>query len=258
MPKTVKYVLITIGSILILGVLVAAYVLGASRRTPLKCTGLRVEISDSTTIRFISGTDVRKWLDMEYGNYSGIHPDSIDLARIERIIDGKSAILKSQAFTTRDGFLNIKVSQRTPVLRLQMKDGGCYVDGDGYIFPLQAGFSSRVPVIDGEIPLTVGSGYMGILEKESEREWLEKAMEMISFMEGSKEWREKFVQITVLKGGDFVLVPRKGRERFLFGQPEEIEKKFGKIARYYSNILPEKGSVYTSINVKFDEQIICR
>ncbi len=258
MQKTVKYILISIGAFLILSVLVAAYVLGASRRTPLKCTGLRVEISDSTTNRFISRADVRKWLDREYGNYTGIHPDSIDLARIERIIDGKSAILKSQAFTTRDGFLNIKVSQRTPVLRLQMKDGGLYVDRDGYIFPLQAGHSSRVPVIDGEIPLTVGSGYEGVPEKEAERVWLEKALEMISFMEGNKEWKEKFVQITVCKGGDFVLVPRKGKERFLFGQPEDIERKFGKIVKYYSNILPEKGSVYTSVNIKFDDQIVCR
>ncbi len=256
MSKTVKYILISICSVLILSVLVAAYILGASRRTPLKCTGLRVEISDSTVNRFVSVADVRKYIDKR--SYLGVHPDSIDLAGIERIIDGKSAVLKSQAYTTRDGFLNIKVSQRTPILRLQMKNGGFYADSDGYLFPLQASYSSRVPVIDGEIPLTVGSGYEGMPEKDTDREWLEKAMELVIFMEGNKEWKEKFVQITVCKGGDFVLVPRRGKERFLFGQPEEIEKKFGKIARYYTTILPEKGSVYTSVNIKFADQIICR
>ena len=56
-----------------------------------------------------------------------------------------------------------------------------------------------------------------------------------------------------------MLVPREGKERFLFGQPENISEKFRKMEMYYRSILPEKGSdAYTTVSVEYDGQIVCR
>ena len=78
-------------------------------------------------------------------------------------------------------------------------------------------------------------------------------------MEGSKVWKDKIVQITVHDHGELMLVPREGKERFLFGQPENISEKFRKMEMYYRSILPEKGSdAYTTVSVEYDGQIVCR
>ncbi len=259
MSKTVRIILGIFAVLLLAGGLVAAYIAGTACRMPLECTGLNVVIADSSANRFVSKEDVRKYLDKEYGSYLGCRLDSLDLARMEDIIDGRSAVRKSQAYTTRDGRLNIVVTQRTPIVRFQKQDGGFYADSDGFLFPLQSSYSSRVQVVDGEIPLKANSGYKGEVTDENEKKWLHELLDVINYMEGSKVWKDKIVQITVGNGGELTLVPRKGQERFLFGQPVNIEEKFRKMEMYYSHILPEKGSgAYTRVNVEFDGQIVCK
>ncbi len=259
MSKTVRNIIRIISAVVLAVCLGAAYLGGVSCRGPLECRGLNVIIKDSTVNSFVSKADVKKYLDKEYGNYIGMKLDSIDLARVEDIIDGRSAVNKSQAYTTRDGMLNISITQRTPVVRFQKADGGFYADAEGFLFPLQSSYSSRVQVVDGDIPLKANSGYKGEIEDEKEKEWLHKVLNVINFMESSKTWKDKIVQITVSDGGELTLVPRKGNEKFHFGQPDRIEEKFSKIEMYYSHILPEKGSdAYTSVNVEYENQIVCR
>ncbi len=259
MSKTVRIIIISIAATLLAGGISAAYIAGISCRKPVRCTGLNVVIADSSANRFVSKDDVKKYLDKEYPGYIGRQIDSIDLARIEDIIDGRSAVHKSQAYTTRDGLLNIVVTQRTPIVRFQKEDGGFYADAEGFLFPLQNSYSSRVQIVDGDIPLKANSGYKGELADEKEKKWLHDVLEVINYMEKSKVWKDKIVQITVGDGGELTLVPRKGNERFHFGQPVQIEEKFEKMEMYYSHILPEKGSgAYTSVNVEFEGQIVCK
>ncbi len=259
MSKTVRLIIIAFAATVLAGGLAAAYIAGASSRRPLTCKGLNIVIADSSVNRFVSKADVKKFLDKEYAGYMGRQLDSIDLARIEDIIDGRSAVDKSQAYTTRDGLLNIIVTQRTPIVRFQKDDGGFYADAEGFLFPLQSSYSSRVQIVDGDIPLKANSGYKGELADEKEKEWLKEVLEVINYMENSRIWNDKIVQITVGNGGELTLVPREGKERFHFGQPVDIEKKFRKMEMYYSHILPEKGSeAYTSVSVEFEGQIVCK
>lgn len=259
MSKILRNIINIASAVLLTAGLAAAYFGGTSCRSPLICKGLNVEIKDSSINSFVSPADIRKYLDKEYGEYIGMKLDSIDLVKVEKIIDGRSAVHKSQAYVTRNGMLNVSVTQRTPVVRFQKKDGGFYADAEGFLFPLQSSYSSRVQVIDGDIPLKANSGYKGKVENEKEKEWLENVLRVVNFMETSKTWKDKIVQITVSDGGELTLVPREGKERFHFGQPDRIKEKFGKMEMYYSCILPEKGSdAYTSVNVEYDGQIVCK
>ncbi len=259
MSTTARIIINTISAVLLTAALVAAYLIGVSCRGPLKCTGLNVTIKDSTVNSFVSRTDVKKYLDKEYGEYIGVLLDSLDLARMEDIIDGRSAVYKSQAYTTRDGKLNITVTQRTPVVRFQKSDGGFYADAEGFLFPLQSSYSSRVQVVDGDIPLKANSGYKGEITDEKGRKWLHDVLNVINYMENSKIWKDKIVQITVSDGGELTMIPRVGQERFHFGQPVRIPEKFRKMELYFSHIIPDKGADrYTSVNVEYDGQIVCR
>lgn len=259
MSKIVRYIIVSICGILLAGGLVASFLCGKAYREPLKCTGLSVTIADSAVNRFVTRADVEKFLKKEYGDYIGQHIDSIDLCRVEKIIDSRSAVYKSEAFTTRDGKLNVTVTQRTPAVRFQKSDGGFYADAKGYLFPLQSSYASRVQIIDGEIPLKANSGYKGAVTDPKEQEWLDKVLAVVNYMENSKVWKDKIVQITVCDGGELKMVPRRGQEVFLFGQPVNIEDKFRRMEMYYSNIIPAKGqATYTSVSVEYDGQIVCK
>ena len=201
MSKTARHIINIVSAVLLTAVLTAGYISGVSCRAPLKCTGLNVVIKDSSANRFVTKADIEKFLNREYGEYAGKPLDSLDLTKVEKIVDSRSAVYKSEAFTTRDGKLNITVTQRTPVVRFQKSDGGFYADAEGFLFPLQSSYASRVQVIDGDIPLKANSGYKGEPSDPKEKEWLMKVLNVVNYMESSKLWRDKIVQITVSDGG---------------------------------------------------------
>lgn len=259
MKSTVKYMLTGIFGLVLAACMVMAFTAGTKARKTLTCTGLDVVILDSMQNSFVSRADVKGYLDKEYGTYIGEVIDSIDLAKVEDIIDGRSAVLKSQAYVTRNGILHVEVTQRRPVVRFQKKDGGFYADAEGYIFPLQRSYASHVHVIDGNIPLAANSGYKGAIEDPKEKEWFERMMDVVNYIENSKTWKDKIVQISIDEGSDIILIPREGNERFLFGQPTRIEEKFGKMEKYYTNIVPAKGKDhYRFVDLKYEGQIVCK
>lgn len=259
MNRILKYILISLFAIALAACIVMSYLAGVEARRPITCRGIRIEILDSAENRFVSVADVRRFIDRSYGQIIGEPLDSLDLVKLEHIVDSRSAVRKSQAFVTRDSMLNITVTQRKPVVRFQKRDGGFYADAEGYIFPLQNTYASHVQIVDGNIPLAANSGYKGSIDTPKEKEWFKSVMNVINYMEGSKVWRDKIVQIYVDEKGELILIPREGEEKFLFGQPRSIIEKFTKMEKYYTTIIPEKGSSrYKSVDVRFEGQIVCK
>lgn len=259
MKQTVKHILYLVFTIVLLGCIVAAYIAGRQSRVTIMCKDIHIEVLDSTTNSFVKASDVRTFLDRSYGKIIGLPLDSIDLVEIEKIVDSRSAVLKSQAYVTKDSTLNINVIQRRPVVRFQKKDGGFYADAEGYIFPLQSSYASHVQIIDGDIPLAANSGYKGDIEDPKEKEWFTRIMAVVNYMENSRTWKGKIVQIHVDSKGELTLIPREGNERILFGQPYSLADKFSKMEKYYTTILPEKGADrYRTVDVRFADQIVCK
>ena len=229
------------------GLLVVYHNAGARHREALTCTGVSICVTDSTLNSFISSADVKKYLDAEYGTYIGSRIDSVDLHAIEMILAGKTAVLNSEAFITKDGVLNIEIEQRKPAVRFIGKTGGFYADVNGETFPLQKTYASYVPVIDGCIPS----------EKDSLR--IRKLVRFVNSLEESPRWRNKFVQMSSDSTGNLTLIPREGQEKFLFGQPEQIEEKLKRLDMYYGYIIPEKGEkAYRCVDLRYSDQIICK
>lgn len=259
MKKAWKYAVAALIIAVLAGILAVSSREGRKERRELTCAGIKVEILDRGGVSFVSESDVKEYITRGYENCTGKRIDEIDLSRIEEILDGKSAILKSEAYTTRDGILHVLISQRIPVVRLMSDRGGWYADADGYLFPLQKNYTSRVPIVDGSIPLSISGGFKGKLASASERQWLDGVLDLVDFLSGNRRWNDAIAQIHVGDNGHLVIVPRKGRERFYMGRPEEFGRKFAKIEDYYRYIVPEKGQdAYSYVNVSFDGQIVCR
>lgn len=247
MKKGLKYTLLAICGILAVGLSVGFHILGSQGRKALICKGVNVTITDSTVNSFISAADARHYLDSEYGDCIGHRLDSLELDKIEKMLEGKTAVLNSEVYVTRDGMLNVLISQRKPAVRFLGRNTGYYADEKGETFPLQKTYASYVPVIDGDIP------------DMTDTLRIRRIVDMVNHIEKSRKWKDKFVQMTVDSTGNMTLIPREGRERFLIGQPTDIDAKLERLEMYYSHIIPEKGSDrYKSVDLRYTGQIICR
>ena len=230
--------------------------LSADSRREVTCSGLETIISDSLERRFISPDDIKDWMN-DYGTYLGLRLDSVDLKKVEAVIDGKSSVRKSQAWLTDDGVLHVSITQREPVVRFQGASGGFYADADGYLFPLQNRHTARGPIVDGALPVKLGKGYKGLPETEKEQQWVASIVGLVRYLGARKEWNDLVGQITVRPDGNLVLIPREGSERFLFGGPTGIDAKFDRIRKYYEGVAPMRETPYRTVDVRFDGQIIC-
>lgn len=259
MNKAAKNIVMLIVGIVILAGIALAVMSGKENRKALTCKGVEIEILDSLENDFVSKADIRKFLDREYGTYIGEPIDCLKLSKIEQIINGRSAVHKSQAFVTKDGTLHISVTQRKPIVRFQKAEDGFYADIEGFVFPLQSSYASHVQIVDGNIPINMKSGHKGKIEDPAEKAWFDRIMGVIRYIENSELWKEKIVQIHIENGGELTLIPREGKERFLFGQPVNIEDKFNRIEKYYTAISTAREDVkYKTVSVEYDGQIVCR
>jgi cell division protein FtsQ len=82
---------------------------------------------------------------------------------------------------------------------------------------------------------------------------------LVNFIERSSDWRNKIVNISIDSTGNLTLIPRKGQEKFLFGQPDNIAEKLERMKLYYTSIIPATDSSrYTTVDLKYSGQIICK
>ena len=177
----------------------------------------------------------------------------------ERARPARQDVVDDLVLVTDDGYLNVTLTQRERVVRFHSGGNGYYADESGFVFPLQKGFSSRVPIVDGNVPMNIARGYKGEPSTDKEKQWLSSLLALLNYIESSKTWSNNFSQITVLQGGDLLLVPREGKEKFIFGNLSGIDSKFARMKEYYEVIAPSKEvGYYSSVDLRYEGQIVCR
>ena len=231
--------------------------LSSEERAAKVCTGISIEFSDS--LKFVSQEDVKSYILNNYGAVTGQRLDSVKLDRIEKLLEGKSAILDSQAWTGEDGILHIKLSQRAPELRFSHAEGGYYIDRNGYVFPLHKSYTADVPVIYGNVPKIPTKSYKGPAPDELDREWFS---DMLAFKDYAGRRRRGGFQldsIWVTGKGDLMFTLEGKPEKFDFGELDDFGEKFARIGDYYAYIKPQKPDTeYKVVILKYKKQIICR
>jgi cell division protein FtsQ len=240
-----RHILSLTALVALLVAMVATTSLASVDRRLRTCEGVKVTFTDGP--RFLSEAEVKAVLDKRCGTYIGQRLDSLQLFKIEQVLNMQSAVLRSEAWTTDDGYLNVRITQRVPVARFQNGSDGFYVDRNGVYFPLKDSYCADVPVIDGNAP--VGNS------DKARKEWMQDALNMLAYMDGG--WADRIVQMHVDGNGDLILIPREGNESFVFGQPRDVEDKFSRMEDYYRYIRPGEKK-YTVVNLKYEGQIVCK
>ena len=243
MKRKVFYIIAAV-LIVSLGVGMGALLLN-TRQKHFQTSCGQLEVSFTDSLKFVSENDVKAFLARNYGDYIGQRLDSVKLAKIEEMLESRSVVMNSEAWTTDDGTLHVSITQRAPILRLMGERDGFYIDAQGYIFPLHKTFTADVPVVSGNV--------------SRDSLFIASMLELEDFLEASQKYSTMAESLEIDGNGELNIRTGRGEEVFVIGAIEELEEKFRKIEQYYAHIVPHAGEgKYRKVIVKYKNQIICR
>jgi len=229
-------------------ILAAAVLMLSCQSAPerIDCGRIDISVRDSSILK---NETVKAVINEFYGCCIGEVLDSLNLMSIENLIDSLPEVRKSEAWTTRDGVLHIKVRTYEPQLVFSRGSRKLFCSGDGYLFCSRQFDGRGIREIYGELPFLPSGKDHGFLRGEEEKAWLAGVLDIAG--------RDFDGRIEIIAGHELILRPDSREEIFLFGQPEEIDVKFRKIERYYEKIAPLEQN-YKTVNLKYKGQTICR
>jgi cell division protein FtsQ len=207
------------------------------------CSACKVCIVDSATLRFVSKTEVLRFLEESGHSPLGVRAEFIDESKIESVLESKSRIKRAECYLTPSGTMCIDIAQREPIFRVMSSTGNYYVDSDGQIMRVAENFAAYVPIVTGIL---------------SEKYAQEELYDFLKFVHEDKFWNAFIEQIDVNAKKEVTLVPRVGNQLIRMGTLNEYDTKLKKLFSVYKNGFNHLGwNCYKEINLMYDGQVVC-
>jgi cell division protein FtsQ len=178
----------------------------------------------------------------------------VDVARIEQVLEQDPFVENAETFVDVKGNLNLKITQRQPILRvIDDNNLNYYLDKNGAKMPLSKYYSARVPIVTGAVPPYV-SGFLG-LKKYA----LKDVFNLVQRLNADAFFAPMLQQIIVDPAGEFTLIPILGDQKIRIGTLDDLDEKLERLKVFYKEAMPYEGwKKYRSISVKYKGQIVCK
>ncbi len=251
------YILLPAGVFVLLGFAV-------ENNKSMPCRSFRVHIDTSGGLAFLDSAAVVKQVYSVMDTLEGKKFKDISLNRIQELINTMYYVDKSRVYRTIDGHINVDISQRVPVARVINRNNETfYIDTYGKLMKPSTDYTARVPVVSGFVStryspnVTIGD-FENKSELTSSQRVLKELNDLIHYIRNDDFLDAWIDQVYVTRQGQFELVPRNGAHIIEFGSAEEIEEKFDKLMKFYTNGLTRVGwGSYKRINLQFKNQVVC-
>ena len=204
---------------------------------------LRVDVSDSLMLGFITWEDIHELLKKKGLQVVGRPIDSINRIEIREAVLSMHEIRDAQVFNTPDGTLFIRIWQKEPVARFIGPGTSWYLDEKGEMLSLSEKYSADVLMITGK----------------TNPETARSLFPMIDFIRRDPFLRVMIQGIHVDDQKNLELITRIGNMRVFFGKADDYPWKFTKLQAFYHQGLPIVGwDKYASIDLRYEKQIVAK
>jgi cell division protein FtsQ len=178
----------------------------------------------------------------------------VDVKRVEAILEKDPFIENAESFIDASSNLNIKITQREPILRVIDNNGlNYYLDKLGTRMPLSKYFSVRVPIVTGAVPPHVND----FLERK--KYGLKDVFLLVQRLNADPFFAPMIQQIIVDASGEFTLIPILGDQKIRIGTLDNLDEKLERLKTFYKEAMPYEGwKTYRTISVKYKNQIVCK
>ena len=252
--KTIIGVMITMTTL-------AAYLLVSTgfadtKQQNLLCSEVRITIGGNSTVNAMQAADVEALLAAENIKTIGEPVYHINTYNMMQVLNTRGAIKNASAYTTIDGVLHIKLSLRRPIMRVQTSSAALYIDECGYIFPTCGAHSAYVPVMTGNIPMSIPARFRGMIPENET--FLQQAYRLALYLDENPFWQSHIAQIDVAKVDDVRIIPCEGNHVIDMGSLDNYRYKFSKLAAFYAKAYPANDNAYERINLSYGNKVVCK
>ena len=237
----------------------------SSKQKKKICSKVLIQIDKSDENHFVSVEDVFAMIADEVDTISGKSLISIDTEKIEYQLENHPSIANAEVYKTIDGTLMVEIEQRRPIVRIFPRNGDSfYMDNEGNMMPVSENFTARVMVANGFIKESYFKNYhlnaREIYQNDSlsKTSLLDDIFLFADYVQKHPFWEAQIEQLYVNKESEIELIPRVGNHTIVFGDASNLDEKFNNLMIFYNQGLEKTGwNEYSSINLKFKDQIIC-
>lgn len=233
-------------SIFIVGIILTAalliYLRGIQRND--MCSEVQIDIIAPSDKQLITVAVVQDLISSWYqGGLVGVSMKDIDIQELETKLNALDVTLNAEVSLQLNGILEVELTQKVPLFRVYENSQKSY-----YVFPQLEKLSSaglrpaRVPVVTGKL----------------DDELITKVYTLSTYVQENPFAEALVEQIFVSDEGDLVVIPKIMSQQIIIGEPIELESKFKRLEQFYHYGLKHVGwDVYTTINLKYSNQIVC-
>jgi cell division protein FtsQ len=198
----------------------------------------------------IQPEDFVKMVSKKFGPMEGLPIDMVDMRSVEEYLLTNPYVKQADVFLGSSGKLILNLHQRMPLMRVVDNSGKhWYIDTDTVRMPVSGQFTARVPLVNGDFPVT-----------PDVKQWPVDELFQISMMLQDDEFMGSLIDQIYVESKDKIwLVPRLGPSRILIGNTEKLEDKVEGIEKFYKNALPSAGwDTYSYIDLRFAGQVVAK
>ncbi len=224
---------------LLLAMIIFFYGFAEKRNNDRKLKKIEIQFTQSENL-YVSEESVNKLLILNKIEVTRVGKETLDLNRVEELLNKHEMIENAEVFLTLDGILKTKISQRRPIGRV-LGNKAYYLDRMGDKMPLSKSYSARVPVL------------INVKEKG-----IEEVFPLVDYINKDQFLTEHITSITGLEDGMYQLELRQTEFNLFFGKVERIEEKFNNFKAFYKKALKDDLiNTYKMVDLQFGNQVVC-
>ena len=232
----------TIRLVLVAFLMVFLYSFSSKRNNERKISKIDIKFESDDNM-FLTHEMVNNLLIQNLGGSSKVRKDKVDLNTLETVLDDHEMIEKAQVFSSIDGLLNTRITQKTPIVRVITDNEIYYLDSKGEKMSLSDNFSARVPLVTGEISVQKSKPYLFLFNEIKKDDFLSK----------------NITGVNITASGNVVLTNRSYDYKIVFGKPINVEKKLKNYKAFFQYAIKDTLiESYKEINLMFTQQVVCK
>ena len=228
--------------VLIIFAMIFLYSFSSKRNRVRKINKIEIKFQSNENM-FLTHQMVNNLLIQNLGDASRLQKDKVDLNTLENELSHHEMIEKAEVFSTIDGFLNTRITQKTPILRVISDNDSYYLDRKGDRLSLSTNFSARVPLVVGEISKEKRKSYLKLFNEIKKDDFLSK----------------NITGAQIMPSGNVVLTNRSFDYKIAFGKPINVQKKLRNYKAFFHHAIKDTLiKEYKEINLMFTQQVVCK
>lgn len=227
---------------------------------------LTVDILNKDENSFIDEADIKEFFRERKDSIMKAQLGNIQVTDLEKALNSHPAIENAEVAVDVNGDVTMKVTQRTPVVRVFTIDGeSYYIDSQSKLMPLNDTYTARVLIATGNITESYARRYTMPVNELMKNEELSKLSvlddiyTLSTYIAKDSVLASLIHQINVTSDKEIELYPSIGGHTIVFGEVKDVKEKFEKLKLFYTEGLNKTDgwNKYSIINIKYKNQVVC-